>query len=153
AAPADDPRMTMRGSVPPPAKPDSVELLRKRTGTPRVGVPINPPDGTQAPVAGVIEPAAAAPGKPRPSSEPAASQARPPSQPSVQSSIKPSSSDAGRSTGKRPSSSSADLRLSDGWYDEGDQLSGHDDTASVRNQRARKLIAPSATDLSFEEER
>jgi tRNA A-37 threonylcarbamoyl transferase component Bud32 len=53
-----DPRVTMQAPVaPPPGKPDSVELLRKRTGTPRLGVPIyDPAPAAQAPVAGVINP-------------------------------------------------------------------------------------------------
>jgi len=44
-ATATDPSVTMRAPVAPPPvehKPDSVELLRKRTGTPRVGVPVVP---------------------------------------------------------------------------------------------------------------
>jgi len=57
--PADPgPGMTMQSPVaPPPSKPDSVELLRKRTGTPRIGVPIGPPiPAVQPTVAGMIDP-------------------------------------------------------------------------------------------------
>ncbi|HEY5935604.1 MAG TPA: protein kinase [Kofleriaceae bacterium] len=52
-------------SLPPPAKPDSVELVRKRTGTPQLGMPVVPPAPVApqppvaeelAPVAGTIEP-------------------------------------------------------------------------------------------------
>ena len=52
-------------SLPPPAKPDSVELVRKRTGTPQLGMPIVPPAPVAppppvaaelAPVAGTIDP-------------------------------------------------------------------------------------------------
>ncbi|MBX3156102.1 MAG: protein kinase [Deltaproteobacteria bacterium] len=64
-SPAPDSKTTQRG-LPAAKTPDSVELLRKRTGTPRVGVPVSAalpiaaepsviaePDGQQ-PVAGVI---------------------------------------------------------------------------------------------------
>jgi hypothetical protein len=57
AAPAFAPAETVRG-VAPAAKPDSVELLRKRTGTPQLGVPVLPSApvvaAEQPPVAGVI---------------------------------------------------------------------------------------------------
>jgi serine/threonine-protein kinase len=44
AVPPVEPGVTMRAPIaPPPAKPDSVELLRKRTGTPRIGVPLVDP--------------------------------------------------------------------------------------------------------------
>jgi len=66
ADPGLRPGVTMRSPiVPPPSKPDSVELLRKRTGTPRIGVPIGAPIGApapgaapavQPPVAGTIDP-------------------------------------------------------------------------------------------------
>jgi serine/threonine-protein kinase len=50
---------TKRG-IPPAGKPDSVEMLRKRTGTPQLGVPVVPAASaeaaSQAPVAGTIEP-------------------------------------------------------------------------------------------------
>src|SRR6201999_477714 len=64
--PAVDPSVTMRAPVAPPPvehKPDSVELLRKRTGTPRVGVPVvqGAMPSEQAPVAGVIDPSDARP--------------------------------------------------------------------------------------------
>jgi serine/threonine-protein kinase len=50
ADPGLRPGVTMRSPiVPPPSKPDSVELLRKRTGTPRIGVPIGAPIGAPAP--------------------------------------------------------------------------------------------------------
>ncbi|HLL22242.1 MAG TPA: serine/threonine-protein kinase, partial [Kofleriaceae bacterium] len=58
-----------------PAVPDSVELLRKRTGTPRIGVPVVAPSERteeQAPVAGVIEQEIAKPATPRGKSAPAA---------------------------------------------------------------------------------
>src|SRR3954452_25220107 len=50
AIPPVEPGVTMRAPIaPPPAKPDSVELLRKRTGTPRIGVPLVDPAGVAAP--------------------------------------------------------------------------------------------------------
>src|SRR6185436_19897312 len=64
----DSPAQTRQG-VEAPAKPDSVELLRKRTGTPRLGVPVTagpvPPteDPSQAPVAGVITTSSSVPAR------------------------------------------------------------------------------------------
>ncbi|TMQ24280.1 MAG: tetratricopeptide repeat protein [Deltaproteobacteria bacterium] len=71
--PPVEPGATMKAPIaPPPGKPDSVELLRRRTGTPRIGVPILDPAivvptqarvalPVQPPVAGVIDPVVAAP--------------------------------------------------------------------------------------------
>jgi serine/threonine-protein kinase len=88
AIPPVEPGATMRAPIaPPPAKPDSVELLRRRTGTPRIGVPTldpavvlpaqspvalpgqpiapsAPSAAVQPPVAGVIEPVAPSPSRP-----------------------------------------------------------------------------------------
>jgi serine/threonine-protein kinase len=94
APPPSKPQRSERSEARPDAKPDSVELLRKRTGTPRIGVPIveagvvlpaqskvalpgQPPQSSvaaQAPVAGVIEPGPAAPvaTAPSPAAPPAA---------------------------------------------------------------------------------
>ncbi|HEX3481496.1 MAG TPA: protein kinase [Kofleriaceae bacterium] len=71
---AMEPGVTLRAPIaPPPAKPDSVELLRKRTGTPRIGVPLVDP--------AVVLPAqarVALPGRPAVSPDrPAASPDRP----------------------------------------------------------------------------
>ena len=84
ATPEPKPDQTTRGIVPVPAvtepKPaqqaDSVELLRKRTGTPRVGVPVVPaaPVDEQPPVAGVIESKPRAKQPTRPPAEPGISQ-------------------------------------------------------------------------------
>src|SRR5262249_1078492 len=127
---AHEPGVTMRAPIaPPPAKPDSVELLRKRTGTPRIGVPlldpavvlrarargarrarsaVPPPGGSsrvappgQASVSGVIEPA--------PGREPDAV-------------LPPSVPDEGP-RGKPHKPATDPLHISQVWYDEGDQLS------------------------------
>src|SRR5690606_22257147 len=118
-----------------PAKADSVELLRKRTGTPRLGVPATPgaaPAGpgapgaaaaeepTQAPVAGVIEPSRAR-----------ASAGDPISTSSV-------------ARGKRPSGADPQ-NISQVWFED------EEDGAS-RTERARKLVSPSVTDMSLYDE-
>jgi hypothetical protein len=150
--PAFDPSVTMKGSVvPPPSRPDSVELLRKRTGTPLIGVPIHDPaPAVQAPVAGVIDPLPAAPVAPTPhflDRRPREAQA---SAPVVKP---PVPRDDSQPRGKRQSGPGADLNISQVWYDEGDQLSGDVDSSGSRSERARKTISPSVTDLSFYDER
>jgi serine/threonine protein kinase len=66
---------TTKGLPPAPKQPDSVELLRKRTGTPRVGTPVVPPVpevpkvDEQPPVAGEIQKKAEPRGKSQPSQE------------------------------------------------------------------------------------
>jgi eukaryotic-like serine/threonine-protein kinase len=146
-----DPGVTMRAPVAPPprppdAKPDSVELLRRRTGTPLIGVPIMPAAAppTQPPVAGVIEPA---PGR--------ATEPRPPSAPAVR--VDPSARDTDVDS-PRPSSASGkrsggELAISQVWYDEGDQLSDDAPRSRSRSGRARKPMSASVTDLSFYDER
>jgi serine/threonine-protein kinase len=184
---AFDPGVTMKGSVPAPlkpdAKPDSVELLRKRTGTPRVGVPIHaamPP--IQAPVAGVIDPPLAPPLAPPIAPPPAppivttasvipaaASQPLPAHGRESQSTrlarsaveppaprapvMPPSATEDGHARGKRPSAPDDLNNISQVWYDEGDQLSVDDEPTTARRQRARKTISPSATDVGFYDER
>jgi serine/threonine-protein kinase len=145
-----DPGSTLKApSAPPPGKPDSVELLRKRTGTPRVGVPIveAPADAIQPPVAGVIASADPPKASPRAPSQPVSITldplpARAPSQPVVPlTDVK----------GKRPSASDLN-NISQVWYDEGDQLAGDDEPPARRTQRARRTISPSATDVSYYDE-
>jgi WAS/WASL-interacting protein len=150
--------------MPAPAKADSVELLRRRTGTPRVGVPIvQAPPPVQAPVAGVIDPLP--PVLPDSAAPPAAlsqrvavaaheSQAmRVPPRAAVElpSAHTPIAADDPAPRGKR--SSSTDLHTSQSWYDEGDQLSSEHEAPSVRTSRARKLISPSTTDVAFYDEK
>jgi serine/threonine protein kinase len=181
------PGVTMQASsVPPPARPDSVELLRKRTGTPKLGVPVPAPApapaaghasisaavhasvaaaDAQSPVAGLIDPAAArpagtrAPHDPASHADPGASPVRSaasstPSTPLSSSSSSSSSSRSARGVADGDGGGpAADLNISQVWYDEGDQLSGDDDTPSARRERARKTISPSATDLAFYDER
>ncbi|HET7501805.1 MAG TPA: protein kinase [Kofleriaceae bacterium] len=143
--PPVDPSVTMRTPVaPPPAKPDSVELLRKRTGTPQLGVPVMHAAG-QVSVAGVIVPPAPAP----------AAAARPGARESAAPSADPpptSAADAATSS-KRAGPGASDLAISQVWYDEGDRLSAGEEEPSARVARARKTISPSATDLSFYDER
>ena len=164
--PPFDPSVTMKGPVVPPAKPgtpgspDSVELLRKRTGTPRIGVPIHEPaPDVQAPVAGVIDPPRLPPVLPQPrASQPRDSQPREAQAgaPLVRPPVAP---DDGQPRGKRQSA--PDLNISQVWYDEGDQLSRDIDGSGARSEsrpdsrveRARRTISPSVTDLSFYEER
>ncbi len=89
---------------PAPKQPDSVELLRKRTGTPRVGVPVVPPvpqvesSNDQPPVAGMIEPQ-----KPRVAEEPA-----------------------------RPKRPTQEPGISQVWYDEGDSSEPIDERRARR---------------------
>ena len=133
-----------------PSKPDSVELLRKRTGTPRIGVPIvstAPADEAQPAVAGVIDPVdeVLLP-SPRARSAPIAV-ARETGKTEAPVVRPPISPEAAKPRGKRPSDS--DLAISQVWYDEGDQLSADHEPAASRVQRARKTISPSTTDLSF----
>ncbi|HEU4729509.1 MAG TPA: protein kinase [Kofleriaceae bacterium] len=139
--PPVDPGVTMRTPIaPPPSRPDSVELLRKRTGTPQLGVPVVPPAG-QVPVAGVIHPPAAT-AKPG-ARELAASAADSP----------PAQTDDAPARGKRAGAGSSDAAISQVWYDEGDRLSTEEDDPSARASRARKTISPSVTDLSLYDER
>jgi hypothetical protein len=166
--------------APPPSKPDSVELLRKRTGTPRIGVPIVPlPDPAvvvpaQSPVVRPAEPRAALPPQP-----PVAGVIDPVVPPRARATSSMPSAPAGaveastvaddeydshqvrrpakagdvQPRGKRQSAPPGELNISQVWYDEGEQLSGDDDAPAARAPRARKLISPSVTDLSFYEER
>jgi hypothetical protein len=55
--------------------------------------------------------------------------------------------------GKRQAAPSGELNISQVWYDEGDELSGGDDTPAARAARSRKLISPSVTDVSYYDER
>lgn len=135
--------------APAPAKADSVELLRKRTGTPRLGVPVAPPapDPSQAPVAGVIDKPSAK--LPAPAAEASADRVPASASGSASASAdKPSLAD--KLSGKLPNlaeSSPAfvarkpDKRLESGvaqsWYEDEDA------------DRARKTISPSTTDVSF----
>ncbi len=144
-----------------PTAPDSVELLRKRTGTPRIGVPIvsAPAEDLQAPVAGVIEPSTEAPrGAPRAPSAPIAVALDAPSAVSKRESQPvraPLQPEDGHARGRATRPSDADLNVSQSWYDEGDQLSGasaagtSDDAGPRRVARAKQTITPSVTDLSF----
>jgi serine/threonine-protein kinase len=110
-------------------KPDSVELLRKRTGTPQLGVS----DAAQAAVAGTIEPSESSPSAAS-SSSVASTRVRPPTGPT-------------ESRLKRPT---ADPGISQVWYDEGDRASEEEsEESSARANRARKVISPSVTDMSF----
>src|SRR5262249_3965362 len=124
-----EPGVTMRAPIaPPPAKPDSVELLRKRTGTPRVGVPIlDPAVGlpAQAPVALPGRSGVAPPGR---------SPVAPPGQVSVSGVIEPTpgrepdavlppSSPDEEPRGKPHKPAADPFHISQVWYDEGDQLS------------------------------
>jgi eukaryotic-like serine/threonine-protein kinase len=176
-APPLDPGVTMRAPVVPPpsrpdartdgrtdGKPDSVELLRRRTGTPRIGVPIMPAPAAppiQPPVAGVIEPPArAAASEPRPQAPQA-----PPATPALPATpveapvvhARDSDTDVRRSSspsdvqprGKRQG---GDLAISQVWYDEGDDLAG-DDAPRTRSGRGRKPMSASVTDLSLYDER
>ena len=177
-----DPGVTMKAPVvPPPAKPDSVELLRKRTGTPKLGVPIPaaiPAADAQTPVAGMIDPRDSArrmdsidPAPPPARSAGTSSPSAASSSRSAASSSSPADASASRSReldagqmrspaqaqvedahGKRPGGGE-DLNISQVWYDEGDQLSNDDEAPSARRERARKTISPSVTDLSFYDER
>jgi serine/threonine-protein kinase len=144
---------TTRGLTPATGKPDSVEMLRKRTGTPQLGVPTvaaaaSAEIATQSPVAGTIEsttraasPSELAPPRARTPSEPA---------PRVRAEAEPTRkrtpTGPAESRIKRPT---AEPGISQVWYDEGDSL---DDDDGGRTARARRLIAPSATDLSMYDE-
>jgi len=127
--PSETNRALPPAPVPAPAKaavPDSVELLRKRTGTPRVGVPVvpQPPveDPSLAPVAGTIEP----PG------------ARAPKAPAVA---------ADEPRGKRPTTPPAAPGVSQVWFEDGERDADADDAPRAR-------IAPSSStgDLSLYDE-
>jgi serine/threonine protein kinase len=146
--PAVDPSVTMRAPVAPPPvehKPDSVELLRKRTGTPRVGVPVvpgaMPPD--QPPVAGVIDPSDARPLD-------ASHDALHDSAPSVSRESRPVDA---QSAAKRRLLQS-DPNFSQAWFDEGDDLhggaAGGDDEPLAKLKRARKAASsPGTTDIGY----
>ncbi|MDB4954033.1 MAG: serine/threonine protein kinase with repeat [Myxococcales bacterium] len=116
----------------PVAKAESDAEIRRRTGTPRVGVPVVTVDtpSTQAPVTGLIDP----PSAPIPAKR-GSSQAEP----------------SGRA--KRPSSSHGSQDsggISQVWYADGDRESEEAETS--RKDRARKVISPSATDMSLYDE-
>ena len=132
---------------------------RKRTGTPKIGVPIMPAapreldrdasdDDTQAPVAGTIEDAV-----PRPRRSTAETSART-SRPMAQTTARtrrptddPASSHG--TTRKRPPTKDP-LTESQVWFDSGD--GSHDEEPdSSRVQRAHKTISPSVTDLEYAE--
>ncbi|HSR98476.1 MAG TPA: protein kinase, partial [Kofleriaceae bacterium] len=168
--PTSDPAATMRAPVvPPPAKPDSVELLRKRTGTPRIGVPIvshldpavvvpaqprRDALPVQPAVAGVIDPPRA-PASSTPTTPPVSAVESSMGDPDTDSLVvrPPTRTSEAQPRGKRQNAPAGELNISQVWYDEGDQLSGDDDTPAARTARARKLISPSVTDLSYYEER
>jgi serine/threonine protein kinase len=144
-----DPKATYRGAPPAPVvqkTPDSVELLRKRTGTPRVGVPITkpapepeppvPPE-EQKPVAGEIAP------PPQRAKTPTA-----PPPPAVdeldeEDDAPPPPRRAKRTT-RRPT---GEPNISSAWYEEGERASEAAD--SERVHRARRTITPSTTDMSL----
>ena len=125
-APAPVPKASETNKALPPApkQPDSVELLRKRTGTPRVGVPVVPAAAEvpqveeQPPVAGVIH------------ASPVVAQPRAPSN--------------AEARGKRPTTPPAGPGISQVWYDEGDDLDAP--------PRAKKISSPSTTDMSLYDE-
>ncbi len=132
-APAATPTETNRAlpsvSAAKPPVADSVELLRKRTGTPRVGVPVvgaaarsATDDPVQAPVAGIIEP------------------------PRVTSEDEP--------RGKRPTAPPRPLEpgISQVWYEEGERADEDAEPVAPRAKRASKQISPSVTDLSLYDE-
>jgi tRNA A-37 threonylcarbamoyl transferase component Bud32 len=113
-------------------KPDSVELLRKRTGTPRLGVPVvpgpvasmaPPVDPSQAPVAGVIEPQRSR----TPTGEPGAG-----------------SSASISARGKRPTGGDSP-NISNVWFED-------EEDSGSRPGRSRKDASASVTDLTFEDE-
>ncbi|HEX2686570.1 MAG TPA: protein kinase [Kofleriaceae bacterium] len=155
-----DPSSTIQASiVPPPGKPDSVELLRKRTGTPRVGVPINDRASVvpaqapvaQPPVAGVIDSASVPAAVPRAPASPAPSLSPAPAARSPGPEVAPGRPPA--QLPARPDDDTPHLHISQAWYDEDDQLSGDqlsgDDETGARAARASKTISPSTTDLTF----
>jgi TolA-binding protein len=118
-------------------------------GSVRGGLPPEPVAPVQPPIAGVIDP-------PRAPATPswAAIEASEASESDLESSSpRPSSraSDA-QARGKRHAPA-GELNISQVWYDEGDELSGDDDAPSARAARARKLISPSVTDVSYYDER
>ena len=173
SVPPVDPGVTLKAPIaPPPSPPDSVELLRRRTGTPRVGVPILDPGivlpaqakvalPAQPPVAGVIEPAApAAPVAPPVARavEPAGRGAAEPSPPVAARSHPPegvrppAQPEEAQPRGKRPRVVSSELNISQVWYDEGDQLSADGDEPASRTARAPRTIAPSTAELTYYDE-
>jgi tRNA A-37 threonylcarbamoyl transferase component Bud32 len=141
-----DPAATLKAPVAPPPKPDSVELLRKRTGTPHLGLPALDTAAVQPPVAGVIEPGPALPIAPVAGSPAAAARAR------AVDPLPASHTDSATPRGKRSSTgpipATGDLNISQVWYEEGDQLSSDEDLPAARRDRARKTISPSTTDLT-----
>ncbi|MBA3394740.1 MAG: protein kinase [Deltaproteobacteria bacterium] len=135
ASPVAKPAETDRALPPvPEARPpvaDSVELLRKRTGTPRVGVPVvggvaRSDDPAQAPVAGIIEP-------PRVATQDEPRGKRP--------TTPPRAVDPGSGPG-----------ISQVWYEEGERSEQDDELVAPRAKRANKQISPSVTDLSLYDE-
>ncbi|HWU86277.1 MAG TPA: protein kinase [Kofleriaceae bacterium] len=140
-----------------PAKPDSVELLRKRTGTPRLGVPVTP---TAAPAAAMTEgegtPLARSEAR---TSDPGPRESRgmtPPEdptqapvagvieQPRTRAEAGDQLSTSSTARAKRPSGEDAQ-NISGVWFED-------DDDASSRPGRARKTISPSVTDLALDDE-
>jgi hypothetical protein len=128
--PAFSPSQTRQG-MGVPARPDSVELLRKRTGTPQLGVPVvaepasssssmpaAPAESSQAPVTGVIDPprARSATGEPM----------------------------AVSSRSKRPSVADSQ-NISHVWFED-------EEDGPARSERARKTISPSVTDMALYDE-
>ena len=200
AVPPVEPGVTMRAPIAPPpskperserperpeakpdAQPDSVELLRKRTGTPRIGVPImeagvvlpaqskvalpgQPPQASvasQAPVAGVIEPGPSAPVAfaPSPAAPPAPDAAsKAADAPSTLDARRPAVAvapptqpDDAQPRGKAQRAPASDLNISQLWYDEGDQLSRDIDEPGSRSGRAPRTFSMSSADLGYYEE-
>lgn len=101
-----------------PATATSPELARKRTGTPRVGVPVV-----------VAEAVAAAPAVAAPAANPAAASIN-------------AEPDAGASQGKRAGGPSADPNVSQAWFDEAGE-----DGSLTRDSRLSGSLAASSTDV------
>jgi hypothetical protein len=121
----------------PPKQPDSVELLRKRTGTPQLGVPVVPSASSasevlhQSSVTGVIEP------KPE-----TRARVRPPTPAPADSVPADRERNVASLRGKRPTQ---DPGISQSWYDEGDRESDESGT----HRRRAKSKSSSTTDLSL----
>jgi serine/threonine-protein kinase len=109
----------------PSIAPPIIVEERKRTGTPQLGVP-----EVQAPVTGLIEP------RVKTSTAPPM-QVKSPTGPTAAAPL-------GR---KRPSSLHGEMSESGAWFDEGDEASEEADA-----YRARKLVSPSTTDMSYFDE-
>ncbi len=132
---------------------------RKRTGTPKIGVPIVPAarreldrdagdDDTQAPVAGTIEDAVPRPR--RSTAEPSARTSRPIAQTTARTRRPTDDPESSHSTTRKRPPTKDPLTESQVWFDSGD--GSHDEEPdSSRVQRARKTISPSVTDLEYAE--